>query len=217
MPTIPTPPLADRCGITLGEMRAELAARGGRKTPAGMLLAAFIRLMETLVALIVAFQEGRLAAPAPGNDGAGHGRVITSRAGTVRDPAHDAPGSGAGAMHHSPSGERNSSRSGSGRRRIGCGPSCTATPRSSSPSAVQTLHRGGRRDAQRRALAMPRGLAIAPAPAAGGAGIFGADSKKWGFGLRSCRDIIVPLSQRHRKSVKLNLRHGHPDRWRTAQ
>jgi hypothetical protein len=71
MTTDPTPSLADRCSLTLGEMRARLAAQGGRKGPTAMLLAVIVRFLETLAALVADFEAGRLAAPAPGNDAAG--------------------------------------------------------------------------------------------------------------------------------------------------
>ena len=61
MPPVSAPtPLSDRCGDLLGEMRAELAARGARKSPRSMLLAALVRLLETLLRMVAAFAAGRL-------------------------------------------------------------------------------------------------------------------------------------------------------------
>ena len=63
--TAPAPsPLSDRCTAILDEMRAELAA-GSRKGPSRMLLAAIVRFLETLLAVIADFRAGRLAALAP--------------------------------------------------------------------------------------------------------------------------------------------------------
>ena len=55
-------PLAGRCTDILGELRAELAARGSRKGPRTMLLEAIVRLLETLLAIIADFRSGNLAA-----------------------------------------------------------------------------------------------------------------------------------------------------------
>ncbi len=64
MLTDPAPSLADRCNITLAAMRAEMAARGARKRPADLLLAAIVRFLETLLALIMDFRAGRLGSVA---------------------------------------------------------------------------------------------------------------------------------------------------------
>jgi hypothetical protein len=69
MLTEPASPLTDRCTATLAAMRADLAARGRRKGPAELLLAAMIGLLETLLAMIADFRAGRLLPlppPAPG-------------------------------------------------------------------------------------------------------------------------------------------------------
>jgi len=54
-------PLTDHCSAALAEMRAQLAAQRRRNAPHAMLLAALIRLLETLLAIILDFQAGRLA------------------------------------------------------------------------------------------------------------------------------------------------------------
>ncbi len=69
MTITPPPPPADHCTITLDRMRAELAAQGVRKGPAGALAKAILRLLEVLAALLADFKAGRLAA-AERSDGA---------------------------------------------------------------------------------------------------------------------------------------------------
>ena len=57
--------LADRFAITLEGMRAAMALEGVRKTPAGVLQAAILRLLEAILALLVQFEAGTLAAAVP--------------------------------------------------------------------------------------------------------------------------------------------------------
>ena len=64
------PSLADRFASTLEVMRASVAAEGTRKTPAGVLQAAILSLLECLLALLREFEAGRLAASEPGAAGA---------------------------------------------------------------------------------------------------------------------------------------------------
>lgn len=61
----PLPSLADRFTISLEEMREEMAAQSPRKGPAGALLAAILRLLEALVALLAEFKAGTLPAAVP--------------------------------------------------------------------------------------------------------------------------------------------------------
>ena len=69
--------LSDRCGDLLGEMRAELAARRARKSPRSMLLAALVRLLETLLRIIEDFHAGKLAPVAGAGECAGEsGRPV---------------------------------------------------------------------------------------------------------------------------------------------
>jgi hypothetical protein len=69
METETAPSLADHRTITLEGMRAEMAAQGARKGPAGVLAKAILRLLEALVALLAEFKAGRLAGAAPGGAG----------------------------------------------------------------------------------------------------------------------------------------------------
>jgi hypothetical protein len=75
MMTTPAPSLADRFANTLGEMRAAAAAEGTRKGPAGALLAAILSLLEAILALLVQFQAGTLAAAPACGPGARRLRV----------------------------------------------------------------------------------------------------------------------------------------------
>ena len=98
MLTAPAPsPLTGRCSSILEEMRAELGAHGGRKGPRGMLLAAIVRFMETLLAQIVKFQAGELAAPGGRAVAVGGGRTGTSPRAIGSGPVASRPQSDGGA------------------------------------------------------------------------------------------------------------------------
>jgi hypothetical protein len=69
----PAPSLAELCQTTLDGVRASFAAEGARKGPAAALQRAILRFLETLVALLLDFQAGRLTPPTAAV-GAGSGR-----------------------------------------------------------------------------------------------------------------------------------------------
>lgn len=94
----PLPSLADRFTISLEEMREEMAAQSPRKGPAGALLAAILRLLEALVALLAEFKAGTLPAAVPNRRatcaaGATCAASATSAEATTRElAARAAPG-----------------------------------------------------------------------------------------------------------------------------
>ena len=63
-----TPPsLADRWSATVDGVRAEMAAQGTLKGPAGALMRALLRLLEAIALLLADFQAGRLPSPPAGH------------------------------------------------------------------------------------------------------------------------------------------------------
>jgi hypothetical protein len=78
-------------------MRAEMAAHGARKGPAGVLLAAIVSFLEMLVALLAEFKAGRLAVAQPG-----HGAPNTPCAAAPNCAGAAVRGAGLPALHPGP-------------------------------------------------------------------------------------------------------------------
>jgi hypothetical protein len=91
MMTTAAPSPTGHLDISLGEMRAAMAAEGTKKGLAGAVAAALLSLLDLIVALLAEFRAGKLAALAPQGDEGGGIRCIRQRSAESDYPCQQPP------------------------------------------------------------------------------------------------------------------------------